>query len=168
MLSLSLLVVFGSSCTNQREVGCGAVGSSEDTFAAPRIPRGQPSLFWDRSWEGRTRLVRPHLPPRHLRATEMPLNTCSLRSELLRGFPVHHSLALWPGPAGSFTRAWCQPVLEESCRHPMSPPESPLFTPRDPCLSAGPPQILSSGNFASRLQQLAWYKLADSSFWQKK
>lgn len=76
---------------------------------------------------------------RHSRATGMPLNTCTLGSVLLRGFTAHHSLALWPSLAGWLTRAWCQPVLGvtrtlEGCRNPIPPPESPLFTPRAPCL----------------------------------
>jgi hypothetical protein len=88
-----------------------------------RFPRGQPSLFWGRTWEHGTILAWPHLLPQPSESHELSLNTVTLRSELIKGFTVHHSLALWPSLAMWLTRAWCQPVSEmtrtvEGCRNP--------------------------------------------------
>lgn len=97
----------------------------------------------------------------------MSLNTCTqgsvtpqLGSAAQPGCVAHYGLvtnSIW---GDQDTRRMQKPhattgVATVHTQKPMPIPPDPL-------------QLLSSGNFASRLQQRAWYKLADSSFWQKK
>lgn len=102
------------------------------------------------------------------------LNVCTLGSVLLKGFTVHHSLALWPNLAGWLyqglvsTSFWSDQDTTRMQKPHATTGVATVHNQRPMPISPDLPQLLSSGNFASRLQQHAWYKLADSSFWQKK